>query len=442
MVNIFTKLRHFDAYPKPLEDFRIKTLSGAIITSITTILVIVLFIYEWKSYVTIDVDQELFVDLTRNQKLTINLDLTFPHLHCSLLSLDAMDVSGEHQNDVVKGLKKIRLDRQGKILTDDPNQQTSTLSTSSTTTSTSIHSNNSVEISQCQSCYGAEASNIKCCNTCDDVKKAYRQKNWHFSPYGIEQCKDTLDEASRNMKASIKSEDSEAIKRMIESGEGCQLQGHLEVNKVAGNFHIAPGFSFQQEHMHIHDIKNMPIDKFNTGHFFDVFSFGDEYPNQYNPLEKKNFKPKSNLDESAKSSNGVMSGDIFDFGIFQIFQDNPDQNSNGDSISYSYFLKVVPTTYEYLDGRIVNNTYQYSVTRSTKLVTGASLFSSQLPGVFVNYELSPIMVKYIERPKSFTHFITGCCAIIGGLFTIAGMFDSITFRYYNMYKKHQMNKLT
>lgn len=234
MVNIFTKLKYFDAYPKPLEDFRIKTLSGALITSATTILVCILFFYEWISYMSIEINQELFVDLTRNQKLTINLDITFPHLHCSLLSLDAMDISGEHQNDVVKGLKKIRLDKSGEII----NEITQKISSTTSTKVSSINANNSLDSPKCLSCFGAESSNIQCCNTCDDVRMAYRQKNWHFSPYGIDQCKETLSEANRNVQASVGSEDIEAIKVLIESNEGCKLQGHLEVNKVAGNFHI------------------------------------------------------------------------------------------------------------------------------------------------------------------------------------------------------------
>lgn len=108
MLSLIAKLRHFDAYPKPLEDFRIKTVSGALISTFTAIIAITLFISEWRAFNTIEVDQELFVDLTRNQKLTINLNMTFTHLPCSLLSLDAMDISGEHVNDVVKGLKKVR----------------------------------------------------------------------------------------------------------------------------------------------------------------------------------------------------------------------------------------------------------------------------------------------------------------------------------------------
>lgn len=184
----------------------------------------------------------------------------------------------------------------------------------------------------------------------------------------------------------------------------------------------------------------MPIEKFNTAHYFDIFNFGDEYPNQYNPLERRNFKPK--MEENKKPKN--IRNDFLDFGIFQIFQENlfDKATDGGQSISYSYFLKVVPTTYQYLDGRIVNNTYQYSVTRSTKLINNGNIFGSQLPGIFVNYELSPIMIKYKENSKSIIHLVTGCCAIFGGLFTIAGMIDTVLFRYHNIIKKNQINKLT
>lgn len=188
MLDFLKRLRHFDAYPKPLEDFRVKTISGAMISVISGIFIVILFLYEWRAYVTVEVDQELFVDLTRNQKLTINLNLTFPHLPCALLSLDAMDVSGEHQLDVAKGLKKIRLDKEGYVLKDEA---TTTTTSTTTTTISEAKKNQTFEVGEplCMSCYGAEASNRKCCNTCDDVRAAYRQKNWHFSPYGVEQCK-------------------------------------------------------------------------------------------------------------------------------------------------------------------------------------------------------------------------------------------------------------
>ena len=198
--NAFRKLKHFDAYPKPLEDFRVKTLSGAFITVICTILVVTLFIYEWNAYMTVEVDQEIFVDLTRNPKLTINLDITFPRLHCSLLSLDAMDVTGDSQLDVIKGLKKMRLNPDGMPIKEDLNSHQSKPSTTFTSTAASgslpssvlseLASNQSDQTAlenRCMSCYGAETSMRKCCNTCDEVRAAYRQKNWHFSPIGVEQ---------------------------------------------------------------------------------------------------------------------------------------------------------------------------------------------------------------------------------------------------------------
>jgi hypothetical protein len=109
------------------------------------------------------------------------------------------------------------------------------------------------------------------------------------------------------------------------------------------------------------------------------------------------------------------------------------------SVTYSYFLKVVPTMYQYENGTLIQSAYQYSVTKSNKVLTAANADHS-LPGVIFNYELSPIMVKFIEKKKSTIHFVTSCCAIIGGIFTIAGLFDALLFRYRNLYLKE--SKLT
>jgi hypothetical protein len=43
----------------------------------------------------------------------INLDVTFPHLACGVVSLDAMDVSGEQHLDVAHNIFKRRIDEGG-----------------------------------------------------------------------------------------------------------------------------------------------------------------------------------------------------------------------------------------------------------------------------------------------------------------------------------------
>lgn len=56
---------------------------------------------------------------------------------------------------------------------------------------------------------------FRCCNTCEDVKKAYKYKNWVFHPSNIEQCKDQSYENTESPK------------------EGCQIYGTLLVNRVS-----------------------------------------------------------------------------------------------------------------------------------------------------------------------------------------------------------------
>lgn len=56
-------------------------------------------------------------------------------------------------------------------------------------------------------------------------------------------------------------------------------------------------------------------------------------------------------------------------------------------------------------------------------------------GVFFMYDLSPMMVQLTEHKKSLAHFLTGVCAIIGGVFTVAGMVDGMLYHSTRALKK-------
>lgn len=85
------------------------------------------------------------------------------------------------------------------------------------------------------SCYGAETPELSCCNTCEHVREAYRNKGWAFNnPAGIAQC------VSEGWNDKVKDQ----------VNEGCNIKGYIEVSKVAGNIHFAPGKSFQQHSVH------------------------------------------------------------------------------------------------------------------------------------------------------------------------------------------------
>eukprot|EP00961_Rhodomonas_salina_P206070 2781748-Rhodomonas_salina.1 len=63
-----------------------------------------------------------------------------------------------------------------------------------------------------------------------------------------------------------------------------------------------------------------------------------------------------------------------------------------------------------------------------------------LPGVFFFYDLSPIKATFQESSSSFLHFLTGLCAIVGGVFTVAGMLDSTIYTGQRLAQKMQLGK--
>lgn len=97
---------------------------------------------------------------------------------------------------------------------------------------------------------------------------------------------------------------------------------------------------------------------------------------------------------------------------------------------FQYHIKVVPTVYQPLWGSSVN-TNQYSYTELFRTTQDID----KLPAVYFHYELSPIMAKVIESRKSYTSFLTSLCAVVGGVFTVAGMVDSMLHRINRMAEK-------
>lgn len=373
---LVNKLKSFDVYPKTLDDFKEKTSTGAAVSLVSCLVILVLFLSELSSYLRSETVDHLYVDTSTGQKLRINLNITFPSLACSGLSLDVMDVSGDQQIDVAHNVYKRRISKDGVPIKD------------------SLHPASGGGHGECGRCFpkGMENPEGKCCNTCQEVKRAHAAKGlphniWKEAP----QC----------------SHDAQMIdpSKMVQ-GEGCDIFGYLEVNKVAGNFHFAPGKSFQHaQGQHVHEFKPFEAHLYNVSHTIHSLSFGAHYPNRVNPLD--------NLSRILVNGSGV----------------------------YQYFVKVVPTIYQHASGLTIT-TNQYSVTDHFK-GSGDPKSGFVLPGAFFIYDLSPIMVKFTEKRKSFSHFMTGVCAIVGGVFTVAGLIDSIIYHTArSLEKKSTLGKAT
>lgn len=406
----FTRL---DAFTKTVDEARIRTTSGGIVTIVSLIVVLYLAWGEWLDYRTIVVRPELIVDKGRGERMEIHLNITFPNMPCELLTLDVMDVSGEQQHGVMHGVHKVRLQAasEGGGVIDARALQ--------------LHSPDEsaqhLDPDYCGPCYGAappsNAQKPGCCNSCDEVREAYAQASWAFGRgENVEQClrehyAERLDEQRK---------------------EGCRIEGALRVNKVVGNFHFAPGRSFSNGNMHVHDLKNYWDTPVQGGHHFT------------HTIHSLRFGPQLPADAAKRlgSSSQPLDG---------VNQATTDPNFN-----YMYFVKVVPTSYLPLgwepkgyevvddsradlgslgvttDGSI--ETHQYSVTSHKRSMQGGDdsaeghgerLHSKGgIPGVFFSYDISPMkVINREERAKTFTGFLTGLCAVIGGTLTVAAAVD-------------------
>jgi len=49
----------------------------------------------------------------------------------------------------------------------------------------------------------------------------------------------------------------------------------------------------------------------------------------------------------------------------------------------------------------------------------------EVPAIYFRYNISPISVKYTQFRRHSFHFFVNLCAIVGGVFTVLGMLDSL-----------------
>ncbi|KAH8114481.1 Sec1 family-domain-containing protein [Phellopilus nigrolimitatus] len=380
-----------------MEDVKVKTRTGAFLTILSAAIILAFSTIEFLDYRRVNLDTSIVVDKSRGERLTVQMNVTFPKVPCYLLSLDVMDISGEQQRDLAHNIIKTRLAESGIPVPD---------SHSAELRNKLDVMNDQTKDGYCGSCYGGVGPENGCCNTCEEVRTAYVNKGWSFNnPDAIEQC------AREHWSDKLKEQ----------ATEGCNVSGRIRVNKVIGNLHLSPGRSFQTNYMNIHEL--VPYLKEDGGrHDFGhtIYDLSFEADDEYNFSKKekgKQMKKKLGLDGNP------LDGAV---GI-----------ARSPQYMFQYFLKVVSTKFELLDGQTVK-THQYSATHFERdLASGAQSQTKEgvhithantgMPGLFINYEISPLLVVHSETRQSFAHFLTSTCAIVGGVLTIATIVDSVLF---------------
>ncbi|KAK3392122.1 endoplasmic reticulum vesicle transporter-domain-containing protein [Sordaria brevicollis] len=148
--------------------------------------------------------------------------------------------------------------------------------------------------------------------------------------------------------------------------DSCRVFGSLELNKVQGDFHItAKGHGYMEFGQHLDH------SAFNFSHIISELSYGPFLPSLVNPLDQTVNVATAN---------------------FHKFQ---------------YFISVVPTVYTASGKSIVTN--QYAVTEQSQEVT-----ERIIPGIFVKYDIEPILLNIVEERDSFLLFLIKVVNVISG----------------------------
>ncbi|KAF5372295.1 hypothetical protein D9757_009617 [Collybiopsis confluens] len=387
---LLANLKGVDAFGKTTDDVKVKTRTGAFLTILSAAIILSFTFIEYVDYRRVYTDTSLVVDKSRGEKLTVRLNVTFPRVPCYLLSLDVMDISGETQRDISHNVLKTRLETSGKAI---PGSKSADLKND-----VEKYSEDQGRPSDyCGSCYGGLAPGNGCCNTCEEVRTAYINKGWTFAnPDDIEQCK------QEGWKDKLKDQ----------ANEGCNVAGPSRAaHETFTSWCRTSEMTGTNTTFHIRFIH------------FHLKASDDEYDYR-----------KAKLGREMKARLGLDKNPL----------DGTVHNTAKAQYMFQYFLKVVSTQFRTLDSKIINS-HQFSVTHFERDITEGLGDTPQgvhlqhgvagVPGAFFNFEISPILVVHTDTRQSFAHFMTSTCAIVGGVLTVASLFDSVLFATSRALKK-------
>jgi Endoplasmic reticulum vesicle transporter len=197
-----------------------------------------------------------------------------------------------------------------------------------------------------------------------------------------------VDEAERERKRKLYQQDRP-------EHPGCQISGHLMVNRVPGNFHIE---ARSKNH-------NLNAAMTNLSHVVHHLSFGD-------PLAEK---PRS-VERILKQVPGEH----------QKFQPMDGQTylTKDFHQAFHHYIKVVSTHMNMGSSKNKRlTTYQF-------LEQSQIVFYDELnvPEARFSYDLSPMSVVVEKQGRKWYDYLTSLCAIIGGTFTTLGLIDATLYK--------------
>lgn len=305
-MTVSERLRTLDTHSFVAKEFRVYTTQGAILSLITLTTILYLIMMEIGYNFQTVVTERVHVNGTSSRGLEVEFDITLKHVPCNLLSIDANDPTGqvqslhldkshhiwkhrmkwnEKKNRMYFFGKKEKLEPGSTLLKEahymEAVQERVEFEINNKNDDTAdAEDESSSEEDDCGSCYGA-GEDGECCNTCEDVKRAYQRKGWHLKDVAtVKQC---LHEAKKQ--------------GGDQDGEGCNVHGVIALDSGGGNFHLAPSremADLKAGGMGSTDLNDFfaklfmrAFEDWNVTHTVNKIRFGRTYPGHVHQLDKQ-----------------------------------------------------------------------------------------------------------------------------------------------------------
>ncbi|PSC73593.1 disulfide-isomerase 5-4 [Micractinium conductrix] len=471
-----SRLKSVDFYRKLPTDLTEATLSGATISIATTFLILFLLGAELSSYMATKTRTDMVVDRSAHgELLRINFNISLPQLSCEFATLDVSDAMGLKRLNLTKTVRKQSINENlGKVgaATEDKKMHdpkydkdhpgfqyedvniSTPLSTDNFDAVASqydvlivnffapwcpwcqrlgptweavtedIHNRYpesdgrirmakvdcTAEVDLCRKHYITAFPSIRIFrHGSDDVVRLGHHE--HESYYGdrtkedLTKMADALAESAGQPHTFV-----HGVAKGAKSS-GCNFSGFLLVKKVPGTLHFVargPGHSF--------DYLNM-----NLSHQVHYMYYGNK-PSPRRRALLQHMHPLGLTDDWSDKLRG------------QSF------TNDGNGVTYEHYMQVVLTTIEpRRRPELAFDAYEYTV-QSHQYKLGEHAGTEDHASAKFTYRLSPIQIVVTEQPRQLYKFLTAICAVIGGVFTVAGIIDGMVHQVNKIAKKVDLGK--
>lgn len=477
-----SKLKSVDFYRKIPRDLTEASLSGAGLSIIAALAMMFLFGMELNNYLTVSTSTSVIVDTSNDGDfLRIDFNISFPALSCEFASVDVSDVLGTNRMNITKTLRKFSIgpDLQptgaefhpGPVLHDIKHDEH--FVGEAAESSVLLNSRNFDEYSHqypilvvnffapwchwsnrlkpawekaakiVRERYDPEIDGrimlgkVDCTEEADLCRRHHIQgypsirifrkgsdvrddhgHHDHESYYGdrdtdslvktMEGLVTAIPMESQRLALENKSENpKDNAKRPAPRTGGCRIEGYVRVKKVPGNLIFSA-----RSGSHSFDSTQM-----NMSHVISQFSFGMK-------VSAKAMSDVKRLLPYIGRGHDRLNGRSF-----------INRHEIGANVTIEHYLQIVKTEV------MTRSSWEPKLIEDYEYTAHSSLSETfYLPTAKFHFELSPMQVMIVENQKSFSHFLTNVCAIIGGVFTVAGILDSILLNTIRLMKKVELGK--